>query len=165
MATRGDAMQRAAQAYHLRIVGRTWTEIAAEVGFANDANAIRAVRRFAGRLPDPSPEETRTVWRDRMEHLWSLAARDAETGRPGALRAGVAIADRAARLDGLDAPTRVHVTPGAAELDEIVARLLRMGGVEEIVEADVIELDVIESRRFDESDEDEDDDAAVDDEH
>ncbi len=146
MGTRGDAMQRAAQAYHLRVMGKTWAEIAADVGFSNDANAIRAVRRFVGKLPEPSADETRTVWRDRMEHLWSLAARDAEQGRPGALRAGVAIADRASRLDGLDAPTRVRFEPGEEELEAIVATLLHKGGHEEILDADVLELEALPLR-------------------
>lgn len=136
-------MQRAAEAWHLRVLGKTWDEIARTVGYANDANAIRAVRKFAGRLPAPSAEETRTIWRERMEHLWSIAARDAAAGRPGALRAGVAVAQRAAALDGLDEPTRVAVGPDDEFLDQIVSRIAAAAGHEEILEADVLELEVL----------------------
>ncbi|MFB8386795.1 hypothetical protein ACFC3F_06605 [Microbacterium sp. NPDC055910] len=141
--TRGDAMQRAAQAWHLRVLGKTWAEIAEAVGFANDANAIRAVRRFVGRLPEPSADEARTVWRERMEYLWSVAARDAAAGRPGALRAGVAVADRASKLDGLDAPQRFAVTPNEAELNRLVDMLVARSGHEEISDAEVIDLDIV----------------------
>ncbi|HCS61400.1 MAG TPA: hypothetical protein DIW46_08395 [Microbacterium sp.] len=148
MGARGDAMQRATQAWHLRVLGKTWAEIAQTVGFANDANAIRAVRRYVGRLPEPDAEETRTVWRARMEHLWSAAARDAEVGRPGAIRAGVAVAQRAAALDGLDAPTRYEFTPAEAQLEQLVQQLVARSGHVEVVEAeaDVLELDVLPSK-------------------
>lgn len=143
MGTRGDAMQRAAQAWHLRVLGKTWNEIADTVGFANDANAIRAVRRYVGRLPEPDADQARTVWRERMEHLWGIAARDAEAGRPGAIRAGVAIAQRSAALDGLDAPSRYEITPGEAQLEQLVQQLLQRSGYEDSPEADVLELEVL----------------------
>lgn len=138
---RGDGMQRAAEGWHLRVMGRTWQQIADALGYANPSNAHRAVMRFAGTIPDPKPDTLRELWRARMELLWTHAQRDAETGRPGALRAGVAIADRASKLDGLDAPTRVSITPGEIELERIVNDLLRRGGHEEIEEAEVIDMD------------------------
>lgn len=141
MGTRGDAMQRAAQAWQLRVLGKTWNEIADVVGFANDANAIRAVRRFVGKLPEPDADETRTVWRERMEHLWGIAARDAEAGRPGAIRAGVAIAQRAAALDGLDAPARYEITPGEVQLERLAQQFLARTGYVETEESDVLELE------------------------
>jgi AraC-like DNA-binding protein len=158
MGIRGDAMQRAAEAWHLRVLGKTWTEIAHQVGYANDANVIRAVRRFVGRLPEPSPEETRTVWRARMEHLWGIAVRDADAGRPGALRAGVAIADRASRFDGLDAPQRVELSPGSEVLDAMVAEMMRRSGRPEIVDAEVIDLEYVPDPAEDPSDDEDDKD-------
>lgn len=141
---RADAMQRAARAWHLRVTGSTWEQIAAEVGYASAPGAHRAVTRFAGTLPDPKPEELRNLWRARMEQLWVYAQRDAEDSRPGALRAGVAIADRASKLDGLDAPSRVSMEVDGDRLDALVGELLRRSGSEEIVDADVIEIGEIE---------------------
>ena len=140
---RGEAMQRASQGWHLRVTGRTWQQIADELGYANPSNAHRAVMRFAGTIPDPKPDTLRDLWRARMEHLWNLAARDADAGRPGALRAGVAIADRASKFDGLDAPQRFEITPGEADLERLVDEIVRRSGHEEILEADVIDLDVV----------------------
>ncbi|OAN37437.1 hypothetical protein A4X16_16640 [Microbacterium sp. H83] len=136
-------MQRAAQAWHLRVLGRTWAEIAEAVGFANDANAIRAVRRFVGKLPEPDVDETRTVWRERMEHLWGIAARDAEAGRPGAIRAGVAVAQRASALDGLDAPARYEITPAESQLEQLVQQMLARSGHVQVEEPEVLELEVL----------------------
>lgn len=142
---RGDGMQRAAEGWHLRVIGRTWQQIADELGYANPSNAHRAVMRFAGTIPDPKPDTLREMWRARMERLWTLAHRDAENGRPGALRAGVAIADRASRLDGLDAPTRFELTPADAEIERIVDLIARRAGHEVIQDAEVLELDAIEA--------------------
>lgn len=140
---RADAMQRAAQAWHLRVIGRTWEEIAREVGYASPQGAHRAVSRFAVTLPDPKPDELREMWRARMEKLWTFAVRDAEAGRPGALRAGVAIADRAGKLDGLDAPVRFEVTPDEMALQGLVEELLSRGGQVAPIEAEVIDLEVL----------------------
>lgn len=149
---RGDGMQRAAEGWHLRVIGRTWQQIADELGYANPSNAHRAVMRFAGTIPDPKPDTLREMWRARMERLWSLAHRDAEAGRPGALRAGVAIADRASRLDGLDAPTRYEVSPGEVELQRIVDEIVSRSGHDEIQDAEVIDLLPIESSPDDSED-------------
>ncbi len=145
---RAGAMKRAAEAWQWRVLGKSWTEVAELVGFSNDANAIRAVRRFYGTLPTPSTDELRAMWRARLEHLWSLAQRDAQAARPGALRAGVAIADRASKLDGLDAPARFEVSAASAELNEIVHVILRAQGVELDAEADVFG-DVVDAEVID----------------
>lgn len=141
---RGEAMQRASQGWHLRVTGRTWQQIADELGYANPSNAHRAVMRFAGTIPDPKPDTLRDLWRARMEHLWSLAARDADAGRPGALRAGVAIADRASKFDGLDAPQRFEVTPSEVELERLIEEFVARSGREVIEDADVLELEVLD---------------------
>ena len=66
------------------------------------------MRTYFGRLPEPDHDEQRRLWRDRLEvlwrRLWRQTARDVQEQKPGAIRAGVAGADRAARLYGLDEP-------------------------------------------------------------
>lgn len=135
------ALQRVSDAWAMRIRGATWDEVAAAVGYANAPNAVRAVRNFVGTLPEPSMPELRSLWRERLEYLWPLAARDVEEGRPGAVRAAVAIADRAAKLDGLDAPTRVEVAASVQELQQIAAELIaqeRQG-----IEADIFDVEIV----------------------
>lgn len=141
------SMQRVADAWALRVRGSTWDEIAAAVGYANGPNALRAVRNYVGRLPEPSMPELRSLWRERLEFLWPVAVRDAESGKPGAMRAAVAVAQRAAQLDGLDQPQRVEVNASAAEIAQLVNLLSRsQGGA---TEADVFELDVIDAEVID----------------
>lgn len=132
-------MQRVADAWSMRVRGATWDEIAAALGYANGPNALRAVRNFAGSLPQPEMPELRSLWRERLEFLWPIAARDVEAGKPGAMRAAVAVAQRAAQLDGLDAPQRVQVeSADAAELAAMVGALLAAQGSD----ADVLESSI-----------------------
>lgn len=136
--------QRVADAWAMRVRGADWASIATAVGYSSPQNAMRAVRTYVGKLPViESSDDLRSLWRERLEYLWPLAARDVEAGRPGALRGAVAVVQRAAQLDGLDAPTRFEVTPGEAELERmVVAYVERMGGTP-VEDADVLELEVL----------------------
>jgi hypothetical protein len=138
------AAQRVQDAWALRVRGAGWKEIALVLGYANAQNAMRAVRNFAGRLPQPSAPELRSLWRERLEYLWPMAVRDVEKGRPGATRAAVSVAARAAQLDGLDAPQRVTVD---FEDPEVQRALFAWLGVDspQLVEADVLELETFDA--------------------
>ncbi|WP_292834922.1 hypothetical protein [Microbacterium sp.] len=136
--------QRVADAWAMRVRGADWATIAGATRYSSPQNAMRAVRNYVGKLPAiESSDDLRSLWRERLEYLWPLAARDAEAGRPGALRAAVAVSQRAAQLDGLDAPQRFEITPGEADLERLVDEIVRRSGHEEILEADVIDLDVV----------------------
>ncbi|WP_100811711.1 hypothetical protein [Microbacterium sp. BR1] len=89
---RADAAQRAQRAWALRVAGSTWAQVASAVDYADASTACRAVRQFFGQLPTIEADEQRRLWRDRLERLWNYADRDAKRGRPGAVRAGVAVA-------------------------------------------------------------------------
>lgn len=141
---RAAYMQRVADAYGMRVRGAGWAEIARATGYSTPQNAMRAVKSYTGKLPTiESTDQLRSLWRDRLEFLWPLAVRDAEDGRPGAMRAAVAVADRAAKLDGLDSPLRVEISPDEAELEAVVNRIVAMSGEREIVDAEVIELEAL----------------------
>jgi hypothetical protein len=100
---KADAAVRAMKAWTARVTGSTWEE--AEIaGFTNPANALRAVKNYFGSLPDIEREDQRALWRARLEHLWAQALVDVQQQRPGAVRAAVAVGQRSAQLDGLDAP-------------------------------------------------------------
>lgn len=136
--------QRVADAYGMRVRGAAWAEIAQATGYSTPQNAMRAVKSYTGKLPRiESTDQLRSLWRDRLEFLWPLAVRDAEAGRPGAMRAAVAVVDRASRLDGLDAPTRFEVSPDEMALQGIVDELLARGGQVAPIEAEVIDLEVL----------------------
>lgn len=141
---RADAAQRAQRAWAARVSGSTWAEAAGIAGYSDAAVACRAVKRYFGTLPRIESEDMRDLWRERLETLWAFAHRDARKGRPGALRAGVAVAQRAAALDGLDAPTRYDVATDA-QLDHLLAQLFARAGVVDVLEAEVLDLDVVDA--------------------
>jgi AraC-like DNA-binding protein len=138
-------MQKIADAWAMRIRGATWAEIAAAVGYASPQNAMRAVRRYAGTLPEPSMPELRSLWRERLEYLWPLAARDVEAGKPGATRAAVAIAQRAAAMSGLDAAQKVTIDFNDREVQAQLFQWLNITPDQLEIEGEVIDdADVVE---------------------
>lgn len=133
---------KAQRAWLMRVAGAPWSVIAAQVGYHDDANAIRAVRTYAGSIPKPDRAASRELWRERLELLWSHARKDVAEGKTGALRAAVAVAQRAAALDALDEPTlAVMVSPSQQELSAVLDAMLTRSGHELPVEADVFALD------------------------
>ncbi|MGE9350120.1 hypothetical protein ACQP60_11660 [Isoptericola variabilis] len=69
------------------------------------------MKNYFGTTPHPDAALAREMWRDRLEVLWRQVLKDAEQLRPGAVRAGVAVVQRAAALDGLDAPQQFEIAP------------------------------------------------------
>lgn len=138
------AVQRVADAWAMRVRGATWDEVARALGYANAGNACRAVSNYVGTLPTPEVDHLRSMWRERLETLWPIAVGDAQRGRHGSLRAAVAIADRASKLDGLDAPRKLEITPGEGEIDRIAEEIARRSGYQEIEEPDVIDLEILD---------------------
>jgi len=136
-----QSTRRAAEAWSLRVAGLSWHDVAQQAGYANAANAVRAVRSYAGSLPAPAHDELRAMMRARSEAVWQQAFADVLQQRPGAVRAAVAVLHRQAQLDGLDAPTRVEITPTEEEFQALVEFVLRAKGVTPVVEYDVLELD------------------------
>lgn len=144
---RADAAQRAQRAWTARVSGSTWDEAAKVAGYADAATACRGVKNYFGQLPVVERDDLRDVWRARMELLWTYAARDAKKGKPGALRAGTAIAQRAAAMDGLDEPTSIAVSASdRQDMDEMVRTLAVLMGIPQeasIWDDDVVDAEVI----------------------
>lgn len=109
---------RADKAWALRVAGLSWAGVARQAGYADASNAARAVRHRYGTLPEPERTELRKLWRERLETLWLQSTADVAQQRTGAVTAAVRVAQAAAALDGLNAPTRVetHVTETFAGL-------------------------------------------------
>ena len=132
-----DAAERARNAWTARIVGSTWAQAAEVAGFTDAGNCVRAVRNYFGALPEPERAEQRALWRERLELLWRQSGRDVRGQRPGAVRAAVALSQRAAQLDGLDEPSRsVVYTPSQEQIEEYLSTVVpRDAGAEaEVVE-------------------------------
>jgi hypothetical protein len=108
------------------MAGESWAEVAAQLGYANQSNAYRAVRRYFGTVPQPNRDDLRLLWRERHEVLWRIAYADALSRRPGAVRAATALARSAAQLDGLDEATRIAVEL-APEEERRIATIIEAG--------------------------------------
>ena len=126
--TRADAMQRAAQAWQLRVAGRTWQQIASTLGYSDPANVVRAVREYYGQLPQPDREELRELARARGEVLFEQALVDVLQQRPGAVRAAVAVLQRQAQLDALDRPSKIEISVTDADMRELIDDLAQQLG-------------------------------------
>lgn len=136
------------KAWSARVAGNTWAESAAVAGFGDGPAACHAVKNYFGTLPQVDREDRRDLWRERYEALWRIALQDAEQSRPGALRAAVAVGQRAAALDGLDAPTSVKVeSPKAAQLEALVQAMVEANtppGAPREADMDELEAEVVE---------------------
>jgi hypothetical protein len=144
-------MQRAQRAWGARVAGMSWKQAAEVAGYADASTACRGVRRFFGELPDLDMEDQRRLWRDRLDVLWARGHSELQNGHSAAtiIRSLVSVADRAAKLDGLDAPTRLRVGPDSDELEEYVRTIVALSGRAVPIEgdpwADVVDADVIEA--------------------
>lgn len=126
--TRADAEDRARRAWTARVAGATWEQAARVAGYAQPQNAIRACYAYFGTLPKVDREQERELWRQRLEHLWRQSIKDTTEQRPGAVRAGVAVAQRAAQLFGLDEPGRTEVSL-AVRGDVELLHIIKAGGL------------------------------------
>lgn len=144
--TRADAAERASTAWRMRVAGHGWDDIARTLGMKGGAPAAhRAVSRYFGRVPQPDREMLREVARQRTEMLWLRAAEKVEEApSPATIRAAVAVLERAAKLDGLDAPSRVEINPDNAEFIALVEAAARGMGIAAPVEADIFSAEFVE---------------------
>jgi AraC-like DNA-binding protein len=146
--TRAKAAEKASRAWRLRVAGADWAMIAREVGYANSSNAYRAVQRFFGQVPDVDREMLRGVARARGEALWLRAFTEVERskGAPAAVRAAVAVLERHARLDGLDAPSQVEVrSPESEQFQAFVDAAARGMGLALPAEADIFATEYVDA--------------------
>lgn len=121
----------------LRLCGRSFDVIADEVGYANRSAALKAVRRALARTLQEPADELRQVELARLDALHEVVWTMALAGDLHAVDRVLRIAERRARLMGLDAPTRVRVSEGAADrevelaaaeiartVDDVIARAM-----------------------------------------
>lgn len=146
---RADTLARADRAWRARVLGATWAQCAELAGFSDESGARRAVKRVYGEVPQVEREELRRLWRDRLEVVARQAMQDVLDRRPGAVTSYVRLMQAAARLDGLDEPSRLELsTPSEREIvawvDAMVAHN-RPQLVEADIFADPLDAEVIEA--------------------
>lgn len=118
---RADMADRAERAWVARVLGASWKDAAMVSGYSDGSNCRRAVMSVYGQLPKIDREHLRTLWRERGELLWRQVVKDVHNGVPGAVTAAVRVMQAAARLDGLDEPSRVELSsPSDREIQEWV---------------------------------------------
>ena len=109
----------------MRVAGIPWARVAGELGYANPQNAMRAVRELYGTMPEIDTGTARALLRDRAEKVWMQIQVDMREQRPGATRAAIAVLQRMAALDGLDAAAKLElVTPTDDEMHRVVHELV-----------------------------------------
>ena len=111
------------QVVELRIAGRTFDEIAVDVGYAGRQSASPPVRQSAKKAYDTAlqrwaiegVEQQRIIQSARLDALWQVTYRAVEAGDLGQVGNCLRIEKRRAELWGLDQPKahHVHVEPRA----------------------------------------------------
>ncbi|WP_314475150.1 hypothetical protein [uncultured Microbacterium sp.] len=150
--TRADAAERASKAWRMRVAGGGWDDIAKALGMKGGAPAAyRAVKNYFGKVPQVDREMLREIARQRGERLWLRAAAAVEEApSPAAIRAAVAVLERVAKLDGLDAPSRVEVSPEAADFMAVIDAAARGMGLVLPVEADIFDAEYVDADEVEE---------------
>ena len=101
------------QVVELRIAGRTFDEIAVEVGYAGRQSAKKAYDTALQRWAIEGVEQQRIIQSARLDALWQITYGAVQTGDLGQVGNCLRIEKRRAELWGLDQPKahHVHVEP------------------------------------------------------
>lgn len=131
--TKSAAQARAEEAFTLSLTGLSWRDIAKQLGYGNPGNAWNAAQRYVDMLPDPgNVARRRSIEHQRLDQVWKLAYKEAETGNVPAMRVLVEVSRRRALLDGLDKPTVLQID-GPSESQQQAGPSLR-----EVLPAEVV---------------------------
>lgn len=121
-----------ARAVELAVAGATYQQIADELGYANRGTVHRLVTEaLAEQWAEGATDRNQLLHRElaRLERMTRALWPDVVQGKPDAIHAALRVADRRAKLLGLDAPTKLQhqVT---SELDAEIEQLLLDLGVD-----------------------------------
>jgi hypothetical protein len=103
-----DAVRRA-KALELRLAGRTFDEIAAELDYADRTTAYRAVERALTGLGRHDAEQLRDLDLARLERLFAAVWPAASAGELDAVDRALKIIERRGRILGYERPSLVHI--------------------------------------------------------
>lgn len=121
-----QARAREARVLELRKSGATFARIAGVVGYADASNAKRAYDRAMKATIQQPADELRALEEERLDSLLLAMWPAAMQGKGYAVEKCLMIMDRRARLLGLDAPARTHLTVTdemSVEIERLAAEL------------------------------------------
>lgn len=104
-----EAKIKAAKALELRMEGKTFQEIADEIGYNSYQAAYDAVLRAIKSVYIEPAEELIRIETERLDKLWGIQYLNAQAGDVQAMAACMKIMERRAKLLGLDAPVKQDV--------------------------------------------------------
>lgn len=106
------ALEKHRQALDLRIAGATYVQIAERLDYASESGARNAVAQALKKtmaLMQDSADELRAIEVQRLDVALIAIALQVKSGHLGAIDRWVKLAERRARLLGLDSPPRAPV--------------------------------------------------------
>lgn len=101
-----DERARALKALDLRIEGKTWTQIADTLGYADESGARKATARLLNRIEHEKVVELRELESFKLDAMQRAAWNDAVSGDMDAIKVVLQVHDRKVRLFGLAARWR-----------------------------------------------------------
>ena len=102
-----QARIKATKAVNLRLEGKTFPEIAKELGYNSQQAAYDAVMRTLKAMQREPADELRTLELERLDSIWPIHYLNAQAGDVQALTACMKVMERRAMLLGLNAPVKV----------------------------------------------------------
>lgn len=120
--------EREARVLHLRKAALTFDQIADQLGYADASGAKRAYDRAMQATIQQPADELRVLEDERLDTLLRAVWPSAISGKGWAVQRALQIMERRAKLLGLDAPSRAHVTV-SDEMTERIKQLAAQLGV------------------------------------
>lgn len=105
-----EAAERRAQALELRKAGATYEQIAQRLGYADRANAYRAVHTALKEITAEPAKEVIKLELERLDAMLLGLWPDARKGKPEAVDRVLRVMERRSKLLGLDSPVRADVS-------------------------------------------------------
>lgn len=123
--------ERARRMWEMRVNGKSTGDIATEMGISQ-SRVSQVLSKYSKDIIYPHVKEYREVQIARLEYLWEKLVNSGrlEKGDPAAIASGVRIAERMAKLVGLDAAIKVQ-----AEIETVDPRDIELRGLIEAARA------------------------------
>lgn len=118
-----DRAERRARAVDLRAEGHTLREIADKLG-VSVSTAASDIDRALSEVPADSVDLLRRLWGQRLDALLKAVWTSAMSGNLDAVDKAVKIADRAAKLYGLDAPQQISMSTTGTDIEQAVNQFM-----------------------------------------
>jgi len=101
-----ELAEKQRRACEMRCQGKTYDEIAAELGYAGKSGAYHAVATAVAELPREAADELRAMELEKLNKMETFLWEQARQGDQFAIDRLLKIQDRRAKLMGLDSPTK-----------------------------------------------------------